>query len=109
MPTPPLLSATLPLKLAGTVAARRKLPFAGVVTEAESGAVLSRMKETALPEKLLPARSVAVAWLAYPTPRSSDLAGSVALLGQVAALLLVVALLLAAKATAVPTQVLPFQ
>jgi hypothetical protein len=40
-PTPPLLSATLPLKLAGTVAARKTLLFAGVVTDAVAGAVES--------------------------------------------------------------------
>ena len=40
-PTPPVLSATLPLKLAGTVAARNKPPLAGVVTDAVVGAVLS--------------------------------------------------------------------
>ena len=61
-PTPPLLSATLPLKLAGTVAARNELPPAGVVTEAVVGATLSRVKLTALPVKVLPTTSVAVAW-----------------------------------------------
>ena len=55
-----MLSATLPLKLAGTVAARKLLPPEGVVTEAVAGAVLSRVKETALPAKALPALSVAV-------------------------------------------------
>ena len=39
-PTPPLLSAALPLKMAGTVAARKLLP-AGVVTEAVVGGVQS--------------------------------------------------------------------
>src|SRR5439155_24015925 len=34
-------SATLPRKLAGTVAARNKLPLAGVVTDAVTGGVLS--------------------------------------------------------------------
>src|SRR5437764_688540 len=61
-PTPPLLSATLPPKLAGTVAGRNELPAAGVVTEAVAGAVLSRVKLTAVPVKVLPAASVAVAW-----------------------------------------------
>jgi hypothetical protein len=40
-PTPPELSATLPPKLPGTVAVRRVLPLAGVVTEAVIGGVLS--------------------------------------------------------------------
>src|SRR5438034_204008 len=53
-PTPPVLSVTLPLKAAGTVAARKMLPSAGVVTEAVVGAVLSRVKLTALPLKVLP-------------------------------------------------------
>src|SRR5437763_56796 len=61
-PTPPVLSATLPLKLAGTPAARNALPPAGVVTEAVAGAVLSRVKLTAAPVKALPSLSVAVAW-----------------------------------------------
>src|SRR5207248_3173043 len=60
-PTPPLLSATLPLKLAGTVAARNELPLAGVVTDAVAGAVLSSVKLTAVPVKVLPALSVALA------------------------------------------------
>src|SRR5437763_764415 len=61
-PTPPLLSATLPLKLAGTVAARNALPLAGVVTEAVAGAVLSSVKLTAVPVKVFPALSVAFGW-----------------------------------------------
>ena len=40
-PPPPLLSAALPLKLAGAVAARNTLPVAGVVTEAVVGKVQS--------------------------------------------------------------------
>ncbi len=60
-PTPPALSATLPLKLAGTVPARKKFPPAGVVTEAVIGGVLSSAKLTALAVKALPALSVAVA------------------------------------------------
>ena len=59
-PTPPVLSAILPPKLAGTVAARNELPPAGVVTVAV-GAVLSRVKLTAAPVKTFPALSVAVA------------------------------------------------
>src|SRR5205823_1963025 len=61
-PTPPLLSATLPLKLAGTVLARNALPPAGVLTDAVPGAVLSSVKLTAVPVKVLPTASVAVAW-----------------------------------------------
>src|SRR5689334_10818824 len=57
-PTPPLLSATLPLKVAGTVAARKVLPSAGVATEAVAGAVLSSVKLLARPVKPLPAISV---------------------------------------------------
>src|SRR5947208_1903155 len=52
-PLPPLLSATLPLKLVGTVAVRRMLPVSGAVTEAMAGTVSSRVKETALPLKAL--------------------------------------------------------
>ena len=59
-PTPPLLSAAAPLMAAGAVAARNALPLAGPVTEI-AGAVLSRVKLTGLPMKLLPAMSVAVA------------------------------------------------
>ena len=57
------MSATLPLKLAGTVADRKELPLTGVVTDAVDGAVLSSVKLTAVPVKVLPAASVAVAWI----------------------------------------------
>ena len=60
-PAPPGLSATPPLKLAGTVAARNEPPPAGVVTDAVAGATLSRVKLTTLPVKVLPSLSVAVA------------------------------------------------
>ena len=60
-PMPPVLSATLPLKVAGTAEAWKKFPPAGVVTEAMAGAVSSRVKLTALPVKVLPAMSMAVA------------------------------------------------
>ena len=60
-PAPPLLSAALPLKLAGTVVAENVLPFAGAVTEAVIGLVLSSVKVMAVPLKLLPTLSVAVA------------------------------------------------
>ena len=61
-PTPPELSAALPLKLAGTVAARKMLPLAGVVTEAIVGATLSIVRLRVPDEgETLPAASVAVA------------------------------------------------
>ena len=60
-PTPPLLSAALPLKVAGTAAAWKEVALAGVVTEAVAGVVLSRVKVMALPVNVLPALSVAVA------------------------------------------------
>ena len=60
-PTPPLLSAALPLNAAGTEAARKALPFAGAVTDAVIGTVLSNVKVTAVPATVLPAISVAVA------------------------------------------------
>jgi hypothetical protein len=57
-PTPPLLSATLPLNVAGTVAARRELPLAGEVTEAVAGAVVSTVMPFELvAEERLPAVS----------------------------------------------------
>ena len=60
-PAPPPLSATLPLKLAGTPAAAKELPPDGAVTEAVAGAVLSRVKLTAAPVKVLPSLSVMTA------------------------------------------------
>ena len=60
-PMPLVLSATLPLKAVGTADAWKKLPPAGVVTEAAMGAVSSRVKLMALPTKVLPALSMAVA------------------------------------------------
>src|SRR5438105_3124694 len=42
-PTPPVLSAALPLKVPGTVAARKPLPPTGVVTLAVVGAVFSNV------------------------------------------------------------------
>src|SRR5207248_734849 len=62
-PTPPLLSATLPLNLAGTLLGPNERLPPGLITEVRTGAVLSRMKLTAVPVKLLPTRSVAVAWM----------------------------------------------
>src|SRR5437588_510540 len=106
---PPLLSATLPLKLAGTVAARKELPPAGVVTVAVVGAVLSRTKLTAVPVNGLPSLSVAVAWMVKVASASIAQVGKGALLVQVAAVLPVVALLVAASANAPGCQVAPFQ
>src|SRR2546427_13126353 len=84
-PTPPLLSAVLPVKLAGTVAARSALPAAGAVTEAVIGAVSSKVKVTALPVKLFPTILVAFA-CTLETPSLSDAhGGRVALLGQAGA------------------------
>ena len=62
-PPPPVLSATLPLKFAGTVAARKIPPAAGAATAEVTGAVSSRVKLAAVPGKTLPTRSVAVAWM----------------------------------------------
>src|SRR5438876_852014 len=90
-PTPPLLSAALPLKLAGTEAARKALPLAGVVTDAVAGAVLSKVKVTAVPGKVLPTLSVAFAVIVYVPSVCEDHVGSVALLVHVTAVLLVFA------------------
>ena len=64
-PTPPLLSAALPLKVAGTEAAASVLPLAGVVTDAVTGAVLSSVKVMAVPLKVLPTLSVAFTCTVY--------------------------------------------
>jgi hypothetical protein len=58
-PTPPELSAALPLKIAGTEAARKLLPLAGVVTEAVPGAVVSFV-------------TVAVVEPPFPTPSATQ-------------------------------------
>src|SRR5439155_1403450 len=91
-PTPPLLSAVLPLKLAGTVAGRKALPFAGVVTDAVIGPAPSRMKVTAVLVPVLPTLSVAFACTVYVASACVDHVGSVALLVHVTAVLLLVAL-----------------
>src|SRR5436190_516572 len=98
---PPALSATLPLKFAGTVAARKELPPAGVVTDAVVGAVLSRMKAMALPVKELPALSVAVTWMVKVASASEVQPGRVALLVQRVPVLPVVAPALAPELGAV--------
>jgi hypothetical protein len=56
-PEPPELSAALPLKLAGTVAARNEPPFTGLVTEAVAGAVVSFVT-TVVTLPVLPAASL---------------------------------------------------
>ena len=108
-PTPPLLSAALPLKLAGTVAARKELPLAGVVTDAVAGAVLSSVKLTALPVKVLPALSVAFAVTVYVPSACEDQVGIVALLVHVAGVLPVVALCVVAKLETPDCHVVPVQ
>ena len=64
-PTPPVLSATLPMKARGAAVAWKIFPPDGVVTAAVTGAVSSRVKLTALPVKALPALSMTVAWIEY--------------------------------------------
>src|SRR5437016_2902659 len=110
-PTPPLLSAALPLKLAGTEAARKVLPLAGVVTDAVAGAVLSKVKVTAVPVpvKVLPTLSVAFACTVYVASGCEDQVGSVALLAHVAAVLPVVALCVVAKLETPDCHVVPVQ
>ena len=61
-PPPPALSAAEPAKTAGMVDAVYAEPFTGDVTDAVIGAVLSRVKVTAVPVRVLPTLSVAVAW-----------------------------------------------
>src|SRR5947199_10145758 len=94
---PPLLSAALPLKLAGTVAAENVVPDTGVVTDAVAGAVLSKVKVIALPVNVLPDLSVAFACTRYVPSVCEDHVGSVALLVQAAAVLPVVALCVVAR------------
>src|SRR5947208_1108661 len=108
-PTPPLLSATLPLKLTGTVAARKELPFAGFVTAAVAGAGRASVKLTAVPLTLLPTVSVDLAWGVKRGSRSAAQVGSDPLLLQFVAALPAVALLVAAKSNAPTCQVAPFQ
>jgi hypothetical protein len=107
-PEPPLLSAALPLKLAGTVAARKALPFAGAVTDAVIGAVLSKVKVTVL-VPVFPTVSVAVTCTVYVASTCEDHVGSVALFVHVAAVLLVVALCVVARLTAAACQAEPVQ
>ncbi len=64
-PEPPVLSAALPLNVVGTVAAPKLLPFAGVVTDAVVGAVLSMVKVFAVPCVVAPPLSLADARAPY--------------------------------------------
>ena len=109
-PAPPLLSAALPLKVAGTVAARKVLPSAGVVTEVAVGGALSSVKVMALPVKVFPTLSVAFACKVYVLPSLSDPhAGIVALLVHAAAVLPVVALWVVARLATPACQAEPVQ
>ena len=58
------------------------LPFAGVVTDAVTGAVLSSVKVMAVPLKVLPTLSVAFACTVYVPSPSDAHVGNVALLVQ---------------------------
>src|SRR5437667_454559 len=107
--TPPLLSAALLLKLAGTVVARKELPLAGVVTEAVAGAVLSSVKLTAVPLKVLPTLSVAFTCTVYVPSLSDAHVGNVALLVHVAAVLPLVATWVVARSAAPACQAEPVQ
>jgi len=102
-------SAALPLKVAGTVDARKVLPAAGVVTVAVAGAVLSNVKVTALPAKVLPALSVAVAVTVYVVSVCEDHVGIAALLVHAAAVLSVVALCVVARFATATCQAEPVQ
>src|SRR5215212_8331010 len=64
-PTPAELSAALPLKVAGTVAAANVLPPAGVVTDAVVGAVLSTVKVC---EKLIVPSLAVTVWAPSDAP-----------------------------------------
>src|SRR5438046_1599476 len=108
-PTPLLLSAALPLQLAGTVDPLKELPFAGVVTEAVVGAVLSNVKVIAVPAKVLPAASVAVARTVYVPSTADDHVGKVAVFVQAAAVFPVVALCAVARLKTADCQAEPVQ
>ena len=108
-PAPPLLSAALPLKLAGTVAARKALAFAGVVTDAVIGAVPSRVKVTAVLVPVFPTLSVAFACTMYVPSVCEDHVGIVALLVHAAAVFPVVALCVVARLKTAACQAEPVQ
>src|SRR5437870_1181626 len=106
---PPLLSAALPLKLAGTVAGRKALPFAGVVTDAVVGAVPSRMKVTAVLVPVLPTLSVAFACTVYVASACEEHVCMVAVLVHAAAVFPVVALCVVARLKTAACQAEPVQ
>src|SRR5437899_1300478 len=108
-PTPPELSAALPEKLAGTVAARKELPLAGVVTDADVGAVLSSVKLIALPVSVFPTISVAFACTVYVPSLWDDHVGKVTLLVHAAAVLPVVVLWVVARLNTADCHVEPVQ
>ena len=108
-PAPPLLSAALPLKLAGTVAVRKALPFAGVVTDAVVGAVLSSVKVTAVLVPVFPTLSVAFACTVYVASACEDHVGMVAVLVQLAVVFPVVALCVVARLKTADCQAEPVQ
>ena len=108
-PTPPELSAALPLQLAGAPAAPYVLPLAGVVTDAVIGLVLSSVKVTTAPVNVLPALSVAVAFTVNVPSLCEDQVGKVALLVHVTAVLLVVAAWVVARLAAPDCQAEPVQ
>ena len=85
------------------------LPFAGVVTDAVVGAVLSRVKLTDAPVAVLPALSVAVACTVYVPSFWEDHVGRVAALVQAATVLLVVAALVAPRLKTADCQAEPVQ
>jgi hypothetical protein len=74
-----------------------------------AAAVLSSVKVTAVPVKLFPDLSVAVAWALYVPSTCDAQTGIVALLVQVAAVLPVVALCVVARLNTLTCQVEPFQ
>jgi hypothetical protein len=83
--------------------------LAGVVTDAVTGAVLSRVKVMALPVNVLPTLSVAFACTVYVPSLSDAHVGIVPLLVHAAAVLLVVALWVVARLTAAACQAEPVQ
>ena len=108
-PAPFKLSAALPLKEAGTVAARKALPLAGVVTDAVIGAVESKVKVTAAPVKVFPALSVAFACTVYVPCVCEAHVGQVTLLVQVTTVLSDVAVCVAARLKTATCQAEPVQ
>src|SRR5436309_1741949 len=89
--------------------AAENAPLAGVVTDAVTGAVLSRVKVIALPVKALPTLSVAFACTVYVPSPSDAHVGNVALLVHVAAVLPLVATWVVARSAAPACQAEPVQ